>query len=394
MNSSPVPRLRQEAIVRPFDDRGAQQRYIVAVDGCHFVVTATVAAVLEETRNLRIGEADLKSLGARVAHRLGRTIPLQQIDVLLRDRTPKSLFEATAPAPADSSPIVFRHLLLGSAQLEHVLALAGGLFTVRAALMVAAFMVSIESCVAAQSWRQDMLAFSTTHLVLGFALTLAGIFVHEVGHLAACRRFGAPHGGIGIGLYWCLPAFYAEVHGAWLLPRRQRAAVDAGGVYLQAVFVGLLGACQLAWPSPALLYAIAWSHFLMLHTLNPVMKFDGYWLLCDLAGVHNLHRTLRDIARRLVRCNWPNRGELALLAGFLSIALAYFTYLLQMLGRNIAVAAAGLESAVATADGSAPAALALLGKGALLAFISAVALGVALLLARAGRDLIVERISP
>ena len=63
MNTSSVPRLRQEAIVRPFDDRRQMQRYIIAIDGCHFVVTPTVAAVLEETRNLRIGEGDLKSLG-------------------------------------------------------------------------------------------------------------------------------------------------------------------------------------------------------------------------------------------------------------------------------------------------------------------------------------------
>ena len=195
-------------------------------------------------------------------------------------------------------------------------------------------------------------------------------------------------------MYWCLPAFYAEVHGAWLLPRMQRAAVDAGGVYFQAIFVGVLGACQLAWPTPALLCAIALSQFLMLHTLNPILKFDGYWLLCDLAGVHNLHRTLRHIARRVVRRDWPNRGELALLAAFMSIAAAYFTYLLLILGRNLAVAAAGVHSAIASIDGSAPATLALICKGALLALVAALALGIALLLARAGRDLISERTSP
>ncbi len=394
MSTSPVPRLRQEAIVRAFDDRGTMQRFIIAIDGCHFVVTPTVAAVLEETRHLRIGENDLKSLGARVAQRLGHTIPLPQIHVLLNERVPKSLFEASAPAPAESSPVLFRRLLLSGAQLERALTFAGSLFTRRAALLAGALFFAIEVCLALQAGHRDIVAFSTRDLALGFALTLAGILIHELGHLAACKRFGAPHGGIGIGLYWCLPAFYAEVHGAWLLPRMQRAAVDAGGVYLQAIFVGALGACQLAWPTPALTCAISLSLFLMLHTLNPVLKFDGYWLLCDLAGVHNLHRTLREIARRVVRRDWPNRGELALLTAFVCIAAAYFAYLLQILGRNLAIAAAGMQTAVAGVDGSAPATLALLGKGLLLACVAALAIGIALLLARAGRDLISERTSP
>ena len=319
---------------------------------------------------------------------------MQQIALLLNERTPRTLFEANAPQPAETSPVMFRHLLLNGKSLGYALAVTGRLFTWHAVLFAAALLIAIEACLAMQSWHNDLVAASTADLALGFALTLAGIFMHELGHLAACKRFGAPHGGIGIGMYWCLPAFYAEVHGAWLLPRMQRAAVDAGGVYFQAIFVGVLGACQLAWPTPALLCAIALSQFLMLHTLNPILKFDGYWLLCDLAGVHNLHRTLRHIARRVVRRDWPNRGELALLAAFMSIAAAYFTYLLLILGRNLAVAAAGVHSAIASIDGSAPATLALICKGALLALVAALALGIALLLARAGRDLISERTSP
>ena len=188
------------------------------------------------------------------------------------------------------------------------------------------------------------------------------------------------------------PAFYAEVHGAWMLPRKQRAAVDAGGVYLQFVFAGALGAFHLASPSPALLSAIVLTHLLMLHTLNPVLKFDGYWLLSDLAGIHNLHRRIRDTARSILHGpgTRPTRAALGVLAAFIAIALLYFTYLLAVLGHNLGLTAAGFLFAAATADQSTSALLAAFGHGALLAFMLAMAIGVAVLLARSVGSVLME----
>src|SRR6185295_11419488 len=140
-------------------------------------------------------------------------------------------------------------------------------------------------------------SYTTTSAQLAGAavLTTLGVLVHELGHLAACVKYRASHGGLGIGLYWCVPVFFAEVHGAWLLARHERAVVDAGGLYTQGVYVALLGAAYLASGAPAVLAAIVCTHYLMLHTLNPVLKYDDYWLLSDLTGVHNLHQSVRRI---------------------------------------------------------------------------------------------------
>ncbi len=83
-----------------------------------------------------------------------------------------------------------------------------------------------------------------------------------------------------------------------MLPRLQRAIVDAAGIYLQCGYVMALGAAYLLSGSPVILEVIAWTHFLMLHTLNPVLKYDGYWLLTDLAGIPNLHAEIRNAARQ------------------------------------------------------------------------------------------------
>jgi putative peptide zinc metalloprotease protein len=383
MSTTTIPRLRRDAVVRPFDDRSSQQRYVIAVDGHHFVVTPTVAAVLDETRLLRVGEDDLDTLSARVHRRLGKRIPCGDLARLLNQYVPRTLVEA-GEIPSAASPIKLRRVLLSPRALRTVLDRASHLFSMRAAVPLLAGALALECCLAVRQWGLSMAPPTTESLACAFALTIAGAFCHELGHLAACRRFGGSHGGIGAGVYWFMPAFYAEVHGAWLLPRRQRAVVDAGGVYFQALFVAGMTASHLLVPSIALATAIAWSHLLMLHTLNPILKFDGYWLLCDLSGAHNLHRDVRDIALRLLERRWPSKREAALLFAFAIVAALYFTYMLNLLGESLGAATSELQQAAQLHPLDARALATVAARGTLLALLVAMSLGLAALMARAG----------
>jgi putative peptide zinc metalloprotease protein len=126
---------------------------------------------------------------------------------------------------------------------------------------------------------------------------------------------------------------------------------------------------------------MAWSHLLMLHTLNPVLKFDGYWLLTDLTGSRNLHQRIRSIARQAWQAlaptgahRLPPRREMALLIGFVTIAFIYFTYVLVVLGHNLAAAASGVFQPLSVSQAVA--------NAALLALCIVMAGGVSLLLAR------------
>jgi len=390
MNTTTLPRLRDEVIVRPFDDGGTAPRYVVAIDGHHFVVTAAVAAVLDEIRARDMDMHAFETVAARVSHRLATTITPRQVETLVRERIPQALFTPAKDVNAEQEPLMCRQLLLSGPRLQSWLALAVPLFATRVAIAGCALSLAIHVLLALQVWSGGAGDTTAAGYWWSLALTLAGIFLHELGHLAACHRFGGQHGGIGVGIYWCLPAFYAEVHGAWTLSRRQRAAVDAGGVYLQFMFAAVLGVFYLVSHAQALLSAIVLTHVLMLHTLNPVLKFDGYWLLSDLAGIHNLHRRIRDVGRKLLRRGQLARSELALFAAFTLIALGYFTYLLVALGRNLGLAVASFLTATSTSDLSMAAVLAVLGQGMLLAFMAAMAFGVALLIARAGGALLME----
>jgi hypothetical protein len=144
------------------------------------------------------------------------------------------------------------------------------------------------------------------------------------------------HGGAGIGIYWCVPVIYAELHGAWMMPRMQRAAVHGAGVYVQCIYLTAVGALYLCFESPALLVAMAWSHLLVLHAINPLFKFDGYWLLADLAGVQDLHRKIGDVVRSACRGVHISRADLALAGVFAAGTCAYLSYLLNALAHGLA----------------------------------------------------------
>jgi putative peptide zinc metalloprotease protein len=387
MQNLTTPRLRAEVAVQPFNALDGDGRFVVAVDDRHFLVSAAIAAVLEESR--RAGT--LEAIAQRTSARLGLAVTPQQVETVLREQAPSILFAPAEGSPerarrTSATPLHFRRLIACASVLRPLLQVVARLFTARWAVLLAVAFIVVESMVAAHALAAPSDAMASADTAAAVALTMLGVLVHELGHLGACVRYNAPHGGIGIGLYWCVPVFFAEVHGAWMLARQQRAVVDVGGLYLQSGYVLLLGALYLVTGAPAVLTAIVCSHFLMLHTLNPVLKYDGYWLLSDLTGTHNLHRHVRCLAERVwsaVRLSHskalPTRNELGLLGGFVTAAGAYFAYVLGMLGRNLGSTAARLVESWRALDHTSPHAL---GQTLLLALLLFMAVGLALLLAR------------
>ena len=118
-----------------------------------------------------------------------------------------------------------------------------------------------------------------------YAILTAGALIHELGHATACRYGGAEPGAIGVGLYIVFPAFYTDVTDSYRLGRAGRVRTDLGGLYFNAWCVVALGprlpgdrrgACSCC---PVLVMQIQ-----MLQQLIPVVRFDGYYVLADLAG--------------------------------------------------------------------------------------------------------------
>lgn len=124
----------------------------------------------------------------------------------------------------------------------------------------------------------------------GYCLLMLSIVFHEFGHATACAYYGARPSDIGFTFYLIYPALYSDVSSAWKLRRSQRVVVDLGGLYFQWLVAGIYLAIYTytGWKplATALLMIIGSSVF----SLNPIFKFDGYWMMADALGVTNLSR--------------------------------------------------------------------------------------------------------
>ena len=129
-------------------------------------------------------------------------------------------------------------------------------------------------------------------LLFWIPATLIQIFIHEAGHAFTTKHFGQEVPRVGVGWYWFGPIAYADTSDMWLAGRRERVIVSLAGPYADLITGGL--AAIVAWlvPSPVLSAAL-WqfalvSYIGVLMNLNPLMEFDGYYVLSDLLDKPNL----------------------------------------------------------------------------------------------------------
>lgn len=119
--------------------------------------------------------------------------------------------------------------------------------------------------------------------------------IHETGHGVICKRYGGQVPEFGFMLLVLFPAPYVDASSAWALPSKwKRMAVGAGGMIFE---LAIAGAAALVWKSSAdgsLVRQIAYNAMFtaslstILFNANPLMRFDGYFILSDLLEVPNL----------------------------------------------------------------------------------------------------------
>lgn len=128
---------------------------------------------------------------------------------------------------------------------------------------------------------------------VGIAILLAKI-THEFGHAYAARRFGCAVPSMGVAFIVMLPVLYTDTTHAWRLrSRHQRMTIAGAGIVAETT---LAAAMLVAWPHiPAgplqtgavALASVSWANTLLFN-LNPLMRFDGYYLLSEFLKVENL----------------------------------------------------------------------------------------------------------
>jgi putative peptide zinc metalloprotease protein len=166
-----------------------------------------------------------------------------------------------------------------------------------------------------------------TEYLITLGLLIGVVLFHEFGHAAAQIRFGLRTGPIGFQLYHYIPAFFADVSNSWKLKARQRIAVDIGGIYFQSMMASLFYLIYLKTDFVPLLAAVIASDTLCVISINPFLRFDGYWLLTDALAVPNLReRSERQLAALLRRLSGrPPKHDLAAVSRTRSALMVVYT---------------------------------------------------------------------
>ncbi len=130
-----------------------------------------------------------------------------------------------------------------------------------------------------------------TLVLLAYPLVKAA---HELGHAYACKRWGGAVHEMGVMLLVLFPVPYVDASSASAFPRVwQRALVGAAGIMVE---LALAAIAMIVWVevSPGAVRATAFNVMLiggvstLLFNGNPLLRFDGYYVLCDLIGIPNL----------------------------------------------------------------------------------------------------------
>ena len=169
---------------------------------------------------------------------------------------------------------------------------------------------------------------------LPLLLVWAGLKVwHELGHALACRRYGVEVPKCGVIFILLAPCPFVDATASWRLRSRwPRIHVALAGMIAEALVAVLV---LLAWPlvdSPAVHQAMA--NTLMAATVttvlfnaNPLMRFDGYYVLSDLCESPNLAgrggAAVRDRVTRLLTGVRPRSPEPAAVEAYGWAALAW-----------------------------------------------------------------------
>ncbi|MBI9017044.1 MAG: HlyD family efflux transporter periplasmic adaptor subunit [Phycisphaerae bacterium] len=136
--------------------------------------------------------------------------------------------------------------------------------------------------------------FSTENLLYMW-FTLIGLKVfHEFGHAYACKVFGGQVPDMGLYFIVFTPCAYVDVTSSWEFPRkRQRLIVALGGIYFESI-IAMLALFLWAFSSSPAIKNFACNTFFLagvmtvLMNANPLMRFDGYYVLADLLEMPNL----------------------------------------------------------------------------------------------------------
>ncbi len=163
-------------------------------------------------------------------------------------------------------------------------------------------------------------SLSWTNLVNYFWALLVTKTVHELAHGYTAKSFGARIRSMGVSFIVFYPRLFVDLTDTWRLSRARRIACDGAGIASELIFGGLAAIVWVyAQPGPlrsTMFYLVTVSALgTILVNGNPFIRYDGYYLLCDLLNVENLMSRSTEYVKSWNRRFflglgfWPDSGD-------------------------------------------------------------------------------------
>src|SRR5262245_33079847 len=149
--------------------------------------------------------------------------------------------------------------------------------------------------------------FSFKTVIYLWAALGAVKIIHEFGNGLSCQAFGGEVHEMGL-LFLCLsPCMYCNVSDAWTLPSKwKRIIISFAGIYVELMIAAI--ATFVWWNSPAspfinhmaLCLMVVCSVSTVVFNGNPLMRYDGYYILADWLEIPNLRDRSNRYLQRVV----------------------------------------------------------------------------------------------
>jgi len=147
--------------------------------------------------------------------------------------------------------------------------------------------------------------FFNFYNALWLAATLAVTkILHEFGHGLTCKHFGGECHEMGVMILVLTPCLYCNVSDSWMLPNKwHRMAIGAAGIWVELTLAAI---CTFIWwfTEPGLLnymclnVMFVCSVSTVIFNGNPLLRYDGYYVLADLLEIPNLRQKASTILGR------------------------------------------------------------------------------------------------
>ena len=179
----------------------------------------------------------------------------------------------------------------------HPLAIFSGL-----ALCFAAIALILVQFNTFQSKLPDFYTFFSPVNIVCLAIVLALTKVmHEFGHGLTAKHFKGECHEMGVMILVLTPCLYVNVSDSWLLPNKwHRIAIASAGMFVEFVLAAI---CTFIWwfSEPGLIHYLALNVMFicsvstLLFNINPLLRFDGYFMLADYLEIPNLRQKASKI---------------------------------------------------------------------------------------------------